>query len=110
MGVYDLPAAVDWILGETGHKRVFYIGHSMGTTMFYVMASTRPEYNQKIQLMVSLAPVAFVGHVKSPIRLLVPFTKDLEVRPSSLALQHGSSLCFCKYPLHMYIILRTIDS
>ncbi|KAJ9575526.1 hypothetical protein L9F63_007596 [Diploptera punctata] len=78
MGIYDLPAAIDFVLNVTGHKTLFYIGHSMGTTMFYVMASTRPEYNSKIQLMVSLAPVAFVGHVKSPIRLLVPFRNDLE--------------------------------
>lgn len=79
MGVHDLPAEIDWILNVTGHKKLFYVGHSMGTTMFYVMASMRPEYNDKVQFMVSLAPVAFVGHVKSPIRLLVPFLKDFEV-------------------------------
>ncbi|XP_069680504.1 lipase 3-like [Periplaneta americana] len=78
MGVYDLPAAIDWVLGVTGHKELVYVGHSMGTTMFYVMASERPEYNRKVKLMKSLAPVAFMGHVKSPIRLLTPFTRDLE--------------------------------
>jgi lysosomal acid lipase/cholesteryl ester hydrolase len=84
MGVHDLPAEIDWVLNVTGHKKLFYIGHSMGTTMFYVMASMRPEYNDKVQLMVSLAPVAFVGHVKSPIRLLVPWINDLEVRHKHL--------------------------
>jgi lysosomal acid lipase/cholesteryl ester hydrolase len=81
MGVHDLPAEIDWILNVTNHKKLSYIGHSMGTTMFYVMASMRSEYNDKVQFMVSLAPVAFVEHVKSPIRLLAPFVKDLEVRP-----------------------------
>jgi lysosomal acid lipase/cholesteryl ester hydrolase len=80
MGVHDVPTEIDWILNITGHKKLFYIGHSMGTTMFYVMATMRPEYNDKVQFMVSLAPVAFVEHVKSPIRLLAPFVKDLKVR------------------------------
>jgi pimeloyl-ACP methyl ester carboxylesterase len=80
MGVYDIPTEIDWILNTTNHKKLFYIGHSMGTTMFYVMTTMRPEYNDKVQFMVSLAPVAFVENVKSPIRLLAPFVKDLEVR------------------------------
>lgn len=78
MGVHDLPAEIDWILNVTGHKTLYYIGYSMGTTMSYVMASMRPEYNDKVQFMVSLAPVAFMARVKSPIRLLVPFVKDLQ--------------------------------
>jgi lysosomal acid lipase/cholesteryl ester hydrolase len=80
MGIHDLPAEIDWILKTTNHKKLFYIGHSMGTTMFYVLTSMRPQYNDKVQFMVSLAPVAFMGNVKSPVRLLAPFVKDLEVR------------------------------
>lgn len=67
MGVYDLPASIDYILALTQQRKLYYIGHSMGTTMFYVMASTRPEYNSKIQLMISLSPVAYMGHIKSSI-------------------------------------------
>jgi lysosomal acid lipase/cholesteryl ester hydrolase len=78
MGVHDLPAEIDWILNVTGHKKLYYIGHSMGTTMSYVMASMRPEYNDKVDFMVSLAPVAFMSRVKSPIRLFVPYIKDIQ--------------------------------
>ncbi|KAK7582254.1 hypothetical protein V9T40_013699 [Parthenolecanium corni] len=67
MGVYDLPASIDYILSLTKQRTLYYIGHSMGTTMFYVMASTRPEYNSKIRLMISLSPVAHMGHIKSSI-------------------------------------------
>jgi pimeloyl-ACP methyl ester carboxylesterase len=67
MGVSDLPAVIDYILETTGSKQIFYGGHSMGTTMFYVLASQRPEYNSKIRVMFSLAPVAFMSHLKSPI-------------------------------------------
>lgn len=59
MGYYDIPAMIDLILNVTGHQKLYYIGHSMGTTVFYVMASTRPEYNNKIRAMFSLAPVVF---------------------------------------------------
>jgi len=33
MGVYDLPAIIEYILGKTGQNKIkAYIGHSMGTT------------------------------------------------------------------------------
>lgn len=58
---------------------LLYVGHSMGTTMAFVMLSLRPEYNVKIQAAFALAPVAFMSQVKSPIRLLAPFSKDIQV-------------------------------
>ncbi|XP_069696794.1 lipase 3-like [Periplaneta americana] len=63
-GIYDMPATIDYILEKTGKKKIFYVGHSMGTTMFYVMMSQRPEYNDKVAAMVSLAPIAFVNHAR----------------------------------------------
>ncbi|CAB0010913.1 unnamed protein product [Nesidiocoris tenuis] len=57
-GVYDLPAMVDFILMKSGEPRLTYVGHSMGTTVFFVFASARPEYNKKISAAVLLAPVA----------------------------------------------------
>jgi lysosomal acid lipase/cholesteryl ester hydrolase len=67
MGVNDLPAVIDYILETTGSEQIFYAGHSMGTTMFYVLTSELPEYNSKIRAMISLAPVAFMSHLKSPV-------------------------------------------
>ncbi|XP_014204869.1 lipase 3-like [Copidosoma floridanum] len=78
MGTFDLPAAISYITKLTQLENVSYIGHSMGTTMFYVMAIEKPEVASKINVMLSLAPVAFVGHMKSPIRLLVPFIREAE--------------------------------
>ncbi|XP_069683472.1 lipase 3-like [Periplaneta americana] len=67
MGLYDLPAEIDYILKKTHKKQLFYVGHSMGTTMFYVLMSRRPEYNNKVVHMTSLAPVAYMEHVRSPL-------------------------------------------
>ncbi|KAJ9595452.1 hypothetical protein L9F63_013363, partial [Diploptera punctata] len=65
MGVYDLPAEIDYVLSTTNHTSLSYVGHSMGTTMFFVMASTKPEYNSKVSHVIALAPVAFLRHTKS---------------------------------------------
>lgn len=71
MGVYDLPAVVDYVLNVTGEQKLHYIGHSMGTTMFYVLMSERPQYKSKILAMYSLAPVAFLLHMASPLRAFI---------------------------------------
>ncbi|XP_069680601.1 lipase 3-like [Periplaneta americana] len=77
-GVYDLPAVIDHILETTGQQKVFYVGHSMGTTMFYVMAAERPEYNDKIAAMVSLAPVAYMSHLDNIlVKLLAPASSQI---------------------------------
>lgn len=67
IGLYDLTAMIDYILNATDNSQLHYIGHSQGTTSFYVMGSMRPEYNKKIKMMFSLAPVAWCKNIKSPI-------------------------------------------
>lgn len=80
IGVTDLPTMIDYVLANTGDEKLQYIGHSQGTTAFFVMCSERPEYNDKILLMNALAPVAFASNIKSPlIRAFTPFLPALEV-------------------------------
>ena len=44
-----------------------------------VLANLRPEYQNKVHLANFLAPVAYVEHMKSPIRYLAPFIGSVEV-------------------------------
>ncbi|XP_016963164.1 lipase 1 [Drosophila biarmipes] len=67
IGMYDLPAMIDGVLEKTGFQKLSYFGHSQGTTSFFVMASSRPQYNSKVHLMTALAPVAFMKHMKAPL-------------------------------------------
>lgn len=68
IGIYDLPAMIDYVLTmNNDFEKIHYIGHSQGTTAFFVMASQRPEYNDKILLMNALAPVAYMTNLRSPI-------------------------------------------
>ncbi|XP_014486359.1 PREDICTED: lipase 3-like isoform X2 [Dinoponera quadriceps] len=79
IGYYDIPALIDYILDKTGHEKLYYIGYSQGTTVFYVMGSERPEYNDKVKSMISLAPIAYIGNQKSPLlKCLVYFLPLLE--------------------------------
>jgi pimeloyl-ACP methyl ester carboxylesterase len=69
MGIYDLPATIDYIIQVNGHKKVAYIGHSMGTTvMFYGLATIPDYFNEKLSVFVALGPVGAV-----PNTLVYPF-------------------------------------
>ncbi|XP_043525855.1 lipase 1-like isoform X2 [Frieseomelitta varia] len=74
LGIYDVPATIDYILDQTNYEQLFYIGHSQGTTQFWVAMSQRPDYNAKIKLMIGLAPVAFTGNIRGPITKLAKLT------------------------------------
>ena len=75
MGLYDVPAFTDFILKTTEGKNKIgklaaYIGHSEGTTQFFIGASLKPDYyKEKVNLFVALAPVARLEH--SPNKLMV---------------------------------------
>ena len=51
----------------------------IGTTAYMIMANQKPEYQQYIQLANLMAPVAYVDHMKSPLRFLSPFINQLDV-------------------------------
>ena len=80
MGQYDLPAAIRYIVDRQDEERkIYYIGHSMGTTMFWASFDANAEFmEQHVELMVGMGPVAYVGHMISPLRILAPFTKELQ--------------------------------
>ena len=68
MSTIDLPKFIDTVLEKTGQKKLTYIGLSMGTTLSYILLSEKPEYNDKMNVVISIAPVAFFA---PPFRPLV---------------------------------------
>ena len=70
---------IDYVLAKTGHEKLQYVGHSMGTTGFFVAMDKRPEYQEKVIMAHLLAPVAYVENMISPISWLAPFVEELEV-------------------------------
>ncbi|CAI6364457.1 unnamed protein product [Macrosiphum euphorbiae] len=102
MGIYDLPATIDYILELTNQSQLYYIGHSMGSCMFFVMCSMRPEYNYKIRAQISLAPVAYVHHMTSFLNTLVPYANEIQkasnwVSKGAFLPQNAASKLVSKY-------------
>lgn len=90
MGIYDLPAMLDYVLNNTNQKSLHYIGHSMGTTMLFTLLSVRPEYNAKIKLGLCLAPVAFWIELTPTLGLVANNAPLLKVKYKLNYL-----VCFC---------------
>ncbi|KAF2891597.1 hypothetical protein ILUMI_14576, partial [Ignelater luminosus] len=73
IGEYDLPTFMNYILNVTKQEKLFYIGHSQGTTSYFALTSAKSEYNDKIRLSINLAPVAYCSHMTSFVNLFVIF-------------------------------------
>ncbi|KAI4464106.1 lysosomal acid lipase-related [Holotrichia oblita] len=76
IGIRDLPAIIDKILKITGQNQISYVGYNQGNTIFYVMASVKPEYNAKVSKMVALAPLAYIQHAQHPLMTQILQNKD----------------------------------
>ncbi|KAB0791274.1 hypothetical protein PPYR_03074 [Photinus pyralis] len=66
-GVFDLPASVDYALKVTKQNSLFFIGHSIGASAFFIMCSLKPEYNKKVRLATTLAAAAYVTRPVTPL-------------------------------------------
>ena len=62
---------IDYIIEYTRQEKIFMIQYSQATTAFFVMASERPEYQEKIIGAFSLAPVVFISQEKNSYFRLV---------------------------------------
>ncbi|CAG7664729.1 unnamed protein product [Allacma fusca] len=66
IGYYDIPASIDYILGLTRRRRLYYVGISYGSQVICVALASRPEYNKKLGKIAFLAPTVVTGHSKLP--------------------------------------------
>ncbi|KDR21402.1 Lipase 3 [Zootermopsis nevadensis] len=101
IGMYDLPAMVDYVLRVTGHPDLYFVGHSMGATVAVVMLSERPQYNDKLKITILLAPVVKLQHNTSIFRHSAPLWKALQ-GVSSYSGLHG-------FPPNPQLIQRRLE-
>ncbi|KAI8477465.1 MAG: Alpha/Beta hydrolase protein [Monoraphidium minutum] len=66
VALLDVPANVDYVLRATGRRQLALVGYSQGCSAALMMLSARPEYNDKLWLLLLLAPVVFAEEVKAP--------------------------------------------
>jgi len=75
MGKYDVPAFLETVLNKTGVEKLTYLGHSQGTTQFWIANIFHENLAQRIESFVGFAPVMFVGHCTSDLISLLTFLK-----------------------------------
>uniref|UniRef100_A0A671G2M3 Lipase n=2 Tax=Rhinolophus ferrumequinum TaxID=59479 RepID=A0A671G2M3_RHIFE len=75
MAKYDLPDTINFIVEKTGQERLYYVGHSQGTTIAFIAFSTNPELAKRIKIFFALAPVTTVKYTRSPMRKLTNLSR-----------------------------------
>ncbi|KPJ03000.1 Lipase 1 [Papilio xuthus] len=79
IGLYDVPATIDYVLNYTKADKVIFLGFSQGAGAYFIMCSERPEYCNKAKLLITLAPAARQTNTKSvPYRTLTQSMNKLE--------------------------------
>ncbi|XP_057340692.1 lipase 3-like [Microplitis mediator] len=58
-GVIDYAETIDYVLGTINQTSLTYIGHSMGGTAVFILLSEKPEYNEKLKVIIALSPSAY---------------------------------------------------
>ncbi|NWH40791.1 LIPM Lipase, partial [Chloropsis hardwickii] len=85
MAMYDLPAAIDFVLQKTGQKQLHYVGHSQGCSIAFIAFSSMPELARKIKMFFALAPVVIPKHAKTPfIKIQLLVDNKLQMIPALL--------------------------
>lgn len=79
IGVYDLPAIIDYALNKLNGTSLTYLGYSQGTTAFFVLLSMKPDYNFKISTAHLMAPVAYMRYPNF-LKILSPIKYRIVVR------------------------------
>jgi lysosomal acid lipase/cholesteryl ester hydrolase len=79
MAQYDLPAYLDYILKRSDYDKVFYVGHSQGTTQFFAAADVLDGLEDRIAGFVALAPVMYIGNIYNPFMFLLAHSGLTEV-------------------------------
>ncbi|XP_042894615.2 lipase lipl-5-like [Parasteatoda tepidariorum] len=106
MAEFDLPAMINYVLNKTEENSLSYIGHSQGSTVAFALLAEKPIYNEKINLLVALAPEVDVSNGKSVLVVHVAQYVDYmegffkmfrinEILPNSPVIKTLANL-FCK--------------
>ncbi|XP_069960382.1 lipase 3-like isoform X2 [Cherax quadricarinatus] len=78
VGRYDIPAMLSYARDVTGVKQVYYVGHSLGGSGFFIMMNYHPYINSWIRVMAALAPAAYVQGRHVPLSLIAPLTNVID--------------------------------
>lgn len=96
IGVYDLPAIINYALDKGNTTSLTYCGYSQGTTVFFVLLSMKPEFNSKISTAHLMAPVAYMRFPFPAGKLMAPMYNQIMVKNLSLFFLQQKKLYFLR--------------
>ncbi|GMF30684.1 unnamed protein product [Phytophthora lilii] len=67
MGLYDLPAMINYVQDTSGRAKISYIGHSQGVTQALVGFAANQTLAQSVSYFGALAPVSWLGNSKAEL-------------------------------------------
>ncbi|XP_018766673.2 lipase member M-like isoform X3 [Serinus canaria] len=85
MAMFDLPAAIDFVLQRTGQKQLHYVGYSQGCSIAFIAFSSLPELARKVKMFFALAPAVSLKHARSPfMKMQLLVDNKLQMIPTRL--------------------------
>ena len=110
----DIPTIIDFIKEKTKVQKVNFIGHSQGSTIFFIKYMNDPEYIQRnINKFISLGTIVNVSNSQS---LLIYLTKDTNILryipvKNFMCLSRSVRLIFSSICSYIpYICRKTVDN
>ncbi|XP_063992233.1 lipase member J-like isoform X2 [Diachasmimorpha longicaudata] len=76
LATLDLAAMIDYVVNHTRQSSMTFVGYSIGGTIGTLLLADRPEYNEKINLAIFLAPF-YPWAVMTPMRQVLVRILDL---------------------------------
>jgi pimeloyl-ACP methyl ester carboxylesterase len=102
---YDLPATVNKMIAITGVQQVYFVGHSQGGGVGYAQLSQDPEFAKKIKMFAPLAPAVYLDALTGPLKLLAPFSEDLDVNTVIFILDNVYLIYYCSFSVLLIVLL-----
>lgn len=64
---HDIPNSIEYILARTGVSSLGYVGFSQGTAQAFAALSINPQLNEKVNVLVALAPAISPAGLSTPV-------------------------------------------
>uniref|UniRef100_A0A8D2J3U8 Lipase n=1 Tax=Varanus komodoensis TaxID=61221 RepID=A0A8D2J3U8_VARKO len=109
MGIYDIPAAINFILQKTQQDGLYYLGHSQGGAIGFIAFSELPQLTEKVKLFMSLAPAYTLAGLKGPMKMVLSLSDGLK-KVCILCVNHKYSITNTINPFsNIYYSLASSD-
>lgn len=63
----DLASVIDFVLAQTDSPKLHYLSYSESTFFMFALLTSQPQYQEKMVSAVTIAPVAYVTHIRGSL-------------------------------------------